>query len=1397
MRDALTGGLGHSLGLDQLGLTLGPLASVAGSLGDFISVISDALGDGVDNGGLDPQSLLNGLDGLGANFQFPDATQLLQLVEGQSGVSVVTYDAKIDHLGPDISFNPHFPLGVISLLGIINLVPELGVSFHAGGSGELDFGIDTSGGVFIDTTHTNLTYTTGLGADFHMDVNVLGAFDDAAFAQVGPDISASFIVSLNPNNATQDKLYLSTAASGLNLNQSDPLPALGTWLADQVHLKVHFAGTIDLQVGANIGGAAIVNDIPDGPAKDFILGVEGLGQYVYDFINKVADTVCDIIDVVPLIGPAFESLVDCHDVARYTSVLFGDLQPAIQALANALDATYSEPNGIGSFKLEWMFPVTAADIDLTGASTIASPLAATADQSQPSDYINYSLVNGVLTVTGRDGPDDIQILDAGNGKITLKRSGQEPNNGPSHTDPDATLSGVTSIVASLGDGNDIFTMDQSLNIPATVHGGGGDDQITTGAAADSIFGDDGNDTIHAGAGHDAIDGGTGDDTIFGEDDDDTIFGGDGNDIIDGGAGDDTIHGEGGDDTIDGGDDNDTIYGDAGNDTLNGDAGNDTLWSGSGSNSLNGGDGDDKLFSQSGSNDTNHLNGGAAADELHAGSGPDVLHGDAGNDTLIGGSGAASLYGDDGNDLIYGGVPFSVINGVVVGGSAPSYRDGGPGDDVIKAATGDDVLVGGDGNDVLVFDNANLPDGSGVARPPILVSATAGGATVYGGDFGSDTGQAGDILALGAGGSDSLNETYTVGAVNESGSIVTTDGTIAQKIQFHGIPSTVDSVPVHSLTVNAGLPGDTQNNTITIGDVNDTVPGPDDDDDTDLPPNVTLTQVAISDRQNAIAFGNKPTVTVNALGGNDNVSLDITVPGSGLNHMIVDGGDGTDTFSAVYRTDFGGVLDVKNFENIPSIAVQGNLSGQITAATPGNVTSFSVGQSITQTGQFQADSIGTATIGQDIAGKVLVSQEIGSMTVGGSLTSSGQVSAGGSIGALAINQDLAGTMSAGGDVTTATVGRDISGTLHAGGSIHNLSLGRSLTNTGVVSTGQNLDSMTVGGDLAGQLIVGVLLSTLRVTGGTPGTITAGHVGTIGALGGYGPVVLQVNEGGTQRRVEAAVPSVPYPVPPPPPAPTPPISPSAPRLTYFYESGALANPQLTLRVSNTSPSIDQFDLSLVTYNDARQVQPGPARRDRGLGHSQRRRRRRHPDRGHRGGVGLPGSPSPLAGGHLPAARQTGRRSASATSSRTSRSQASQHPGGGLRFHDPQEQPDSRLEPWPTATMRPTCWRRAPPSSRPAPVMVRPWRPSASRSRTSPLSRSASSWTTARGRPGPLRQQQRRPRRPGREHRQQQRHGQQRHAQQRRPRRRDRVDHRCRNVRSEQSTPELGHREHRPAR
>jgi hemolysin type calcium-binding protein len=76
------------------------------------------------------------------------------------------------------------------------------------------------------------------------------------------------------------------------------------------------------------------------------------------------------------------------------------------------------------------------------------------------------------------------------------------------TCPDA---GVTAVSIQLGDGNDIGGA--RLDIPISISGGDGDDQLKGGAAADTLDGGNGNDTLFGFEGSDVYIGGPGDDTI--------------------------------------------------------------------------------------------------------------------------------------------------------------------------------------------------------------------------------------------------------------------------------------------------------------------------------------------------------------------------------------------------------------------------------------------------------------------------------------------------------------------------------------------------------------------------------------------------------------------------------------------------------------------------------------------------------------------------------------------------------------------------------------------------------------------------------------------------------------------------------------------------------------------
>ena len=95
-----------------------------------------------------------------------------------------------------------------------------------------------------------------------------------------------------------------------------------------------------------------------------------------------------------------------------------------------------------------------------------------------------------------------------------------------------------------GSGDDIIVVRRHS---ADIFGGDGDDEITGGLFADTIYGQGGNDTIYGLQGNDFLAGGDGDDVIFGREGDDELLGQQGDDILDGGEGDDILSGGPGND----------------------------------------------------------------------------------------------------------------------------------------------------------------------------------------------------------------------------------------------------------------------------------------------------------------------------------------------------------------------------------------------------------------------------------------------------------------------------------------------------------------------------------------------------------------------------------------------------------------------------------------------------------------------------------------------------------------------------------------------------------------------------------------------------------------------------------------------------------------------------------
>ena len=103
-------------------------------------------------------------------------------------------------------------------------------------------------------------------------------------------------------------------------------------------------------------------------------------------------------------------------------------------------------------------------------------------------------------------------------------------------------------------------------IPATLDGGGGDDQLQGSNAADSLSGGIDDDTIMGGGGNDDLTGNPGADRLLGAKGRDRLLGGPGKDNLIGGLGNDDLFGSAGNDGLDGAGGRDLCNGGAGRDT---------------------------------------------------------------------------------------------------------------------------------------------------------------------------------------------------------------------------------------------------------------------------------------------------------------------------------------------------------------------------------------------------------------------------------------------------------------------------------------------------------------------------------------------------------------------------------------------------------------------------------------------------------------------------------------------------------------------------------------------------------------------------------------------------------------------------------------------------------------
>ena len=170
-------------------------------------------------------------------------------------------------------------------------------------------------------------------------------------------------------------------------------------------------------------------------------------------------------------------------------------------------------------------------IDVSGVNDVTAETTPTVTNLESSTLLFSAGVDD-LTITGEQldslttGTTSLDAL----GGADVLRITTTSNNLNTFGSVDADLEGLETIDAS----GATAAVDINVNGQIegfTIDGGGFNDTLVGGSAADDINGGAGDDLITGLEGADILTGGAGDDTIFGGDDNDTLVGGDGDDTL--------------------------------------------------------------------------------------------------------------------------------------------------------------------------------------------------------------------------------------------------------------------------------------------------------------------------------------------------------------------------------------------------------------------------------------------------------------------------------------------------------------------------------------------------------------------------------------------------------------------------------------------------------------------------------------------------------------------------------------------------------------------------------------------------------------------------------------------------------------------------------------------------
>jgi 2',3'-cyclic-nucleotide 2'-phosphodiesterase / 3'-nucleotidase / 5'-nucleotidase len=204
------------------------------------------------------------------------------------------------------------------------------------------------------------------------------------------------------------------------------------------------------------------------------------------------------------VGGSLTNLVD--DVPlneRYTFIFDGNSQ--------TLDHILVGPSLLATAEID----IVHANIDFVGAASDHDPIVARFTLAAAR------LVDGVIVVSGDNLDNEIIVSQTGGngakGIISVERDGVLVGSFRAR-DVDKVL------VRGLG-GDDTIIVDHSVNVPAWLFGGDGNDTLVAGKKDSLLVGGDGNDTLFGGNGWDVLIGGLGEDTVLGQQGQDLLIGG--------------------------------------------------------------------------------------------------------------------------------------------------------------------------------------------------------------------------------------------------------------------------------------------------------------------------------------------------------------------------------------------------------------------------------------------------------------------------------------------------------------------------------------------------------------------------------------------------------------------------------------------------------------------------------------------------------------------------------------------------------------------------------------------------------------------------------------------------------------------------------------------------------